>query len=72
MADGDVVLDQNFEIDAEEGTRIQLFAVEDSTEPGGYHYRFQYYEPGEGEEILRYDNAHGSDVGHTIAMKATR
>ena len=36
MADGDVVLDRNFEFDAEEGTRIELFAVEDATEPGGY------------------------------------
>jgi len=63
MADGDVVLDRNFEFDAEEGTRIELFAVEDATEPGGYHYRFQYYAPTGGEELLRYDNPHDSDVG---------
>jgi hypothetical protein len=25
--------------------------------------RFQYYTPDTGEEILRYDNAHGSAVG---------
>lgn len=63
MADGDVVLNRDIEIDAEEGTRVQLFAVEDSSYPGGYYYRFQYYSPGEREEILRYDNAHHSDVG---------
>lgn len=63
MADGDVVLDRNIEIDAEDGTRAEIFAVEDSTYPGGYYYRFQYYTPNEGEEILRYDNAHDSDVG---------
>lgn len=63
MADGDVVLDRNIEIDAEEGTRVQLFAVEDASKPGGYHYRFQYYVPEDGEQILRYDNAHDSDVG---------
>ena len=61
--DGTVVLDRNFEIDATEGTRVQLFAVKDSTSPGGYHYRFQYYKPETGEEILRYDNAHDSDIG---------
>lgn len=63
MADGDVVLDRNFEVDGEEGTRVELFAVEDSTSPGGYYYRFQYYGPEEDEEILRYDNAHDADVG---------
>jgi hypothetical protein len=63
MADGDVVLDRNFEIDAEDGARVELFAVENSTAPGGYHYRFQYYAPGESKTILRYDNAHDSDVG---------
>ena len=63
MADGDVVLNRNFEVDAEEGTRVELFAVESSTSPGGYHYRFQYYSPHDGEQILRYDNAHDSDVG---------
>ena len=63
MADGDVVLDRNVEVDAEDGTRVQLFAVEDASYPGGYYYRFQYYAPGEGEEILRYDNAHDAEVG---------
>jgi len=62
MADGDVVLDRNFEVDADEGTRVQLFAVESSSYPGGYHYRFQYYGPDDGQQILRYDNAHDSDV----------
>ena len=61
--DGTVVLDRNFEIDATEGTRVQLFAVRDSTSPGGYHYRFQYYTPEDKETILRYDNAHDSDIG---------
>lgn len=63
MADGDVVLDRNFEVDAAEGTRVELFAVEISSYPGGYYYRFQYYAPEEGEKILRYDDAHDSDVG---------
>lgn len=63
MADGDVVLNRDIEIDAEDGTRVQLIAVEDSSYPGGYYYRFQYYSPDEREEILRYDNAHDSDVG---------
>ena len=63
MADGDVVLDRHFEVDAEEGTEVKLFAVEDSSKPGGFHYRFQYYTPEDGEEILRYDNAHDSDIG---------
>lgn len=63
MADGDVVLQRNFEVDAAEGTRVELFAVEDSLSPGGYYYRFQYYDPAGNEEILRYDNAHDADVG---------
>lgn len=63
MADGDVVLDRNFEIDATAGTRVELFAVEDSSYPGGFFYRFQYYDPEEGETILRYDNAHDAEVG---------
>lgn len=40
-----------------------MFAVEDSSYPGEFFYRFQYYDPEEGEEILRYDNAHDADVG---------
>lgn len=63
MADGDVVLDRNFAVDPEEGTRVELFAVEDSSYAGGVYYRFQYYDPEGGETILRYDNAHDSDVG---------
>lgn len=63
MADGDVVLDRNFELDAGTGTRVEVFAVEDSSSPGGYHYRFQYYDPAESEQILRYDNAHDADIG---------
>jgi hypothetical protein len=63
MVDGDVVLDRNFEVSAEEGTRVELFAVESSRYPGGYYYRFQYYAPGESKAILRYDNAHDADVG---------
>jgi hypothetical protein len=63
MADGDVVLNRSFEADAEAGTRVELFAVESSSSPDGYYYRFQYYAPVEGEQILRYDNAHDSDVG---------
>ena len=70
--DGTVVLDRNFEIDAAEGTRVQLFAVKDSTSPGGYHYRFQYYEPETGEEILRYDNAHDSDIGSHHRHRAAK
>jgi hypothetical protein len=71
MADGDVVLDRNFEVDTAEGTRVELFAVESSSAPGGYYYRFQYYDPDAGETILRYDKAHDSDVGphhrHSLA-----
>jgi len=63
MVDGDVVLDRDFEVDADEGTRVELFAVESSASPGGYYYRFQYYAPEESETILRYDNAHESDIG---------
>lgn len=63
MVDGDVVLDQNLEVDADTGTRVQLFAVEDSSYPGGYFYRFQHYSPDESLEILRYDNAHDSIIG---------
>jgi hypothetical protein len=63
MAEGDVLLDRNFEVDAAEGTRVELFAVESESAPGGVHYRFQYYHPERGEQILRYDNAHDADVG---------
>lgn len=63
MADGDVVIERNFEFDAVVGRRVELFAAEDSTAPGGYAYRFQYYDPDNEEAILRYDNAHDSTVG---------
>lgn len=63
MADGDVVIDEDGEVNDETGTRFEMFAIEDSSSPGGCHYRFQYYNPGDGEQILRYDNAHDSDVG---------
>lgn len=59
MADGDVVLDRSFTVDDEARTRVELFAVESSTSPGGYYYRFQYSDLEEGETLLRYDNAHG-------------
>lgn len=60
--DGTVVLDKNFEVDATEGTHVQLFAMRDSISPGGYHCKFQYYAPEDTETILRYDNAHDSDI----------
>jgi hypothetical protein len=63
MVDGAVVIERNFEFDGDAGTRVELFAVEDSTAPDGYAYRFQYYNPGDNEAILRYDNAHDSAVG---------
>lgn len=63
VADGDVALDRNFEVDAATGSRVELFAVESSSSPGGFVYGFQYSDPEEGERILRYDNAHDSDVG---------
>ncbi|MFC7042546.1 toxin-antitoxin system TumE family protein [Halonotius sp. GCM10025705] len=63
MADGDVVIERNFEVDTVAGTRVELFAVEDSTAPGGYAYRFQYDDPDDETAILRYDNAHDSTVG---------
>jgi hypothetical protein len=61
--DGTVVLDKNFEIDATEGTHVQLFAVRDSISPGGYHCKFQYHAPGDTETIFRYHNAHDFDIG---------
>lgn len=72
MADGDVVLNRNVEIDSEDGTRVQLFAVEDSSYPGGYSYRFQYYAPDKNEEILRYDNAHDSESVPITVTRVTR
>jgi hypothetical protein len=61
--DGTVALDKDFEIDATEGTHVQLFALRDSISPGGYHRKFQYHAPEDTETILRYHNAHDSDIG---------
>lgn len=58
MADGDVVVDADFSVEEPLGTRVKLFACEDSTRPGGYKYSFQHYDPETGETLLRYDNAH--------------
>jgi hypothetical protein len=67
MADGDVVFDRRAPIDASAGEYIDIFAVEDSSYPGGYFYRFQYY-AADGEEILRYDASrtprHGAGCHH--------
>ena len=50
-----------------DGTRLDLYAVENSEYPGGYSYRFAYFDPDEGN-ILRYDNSrtprHGVGVHH--------
>lgn len=51
MADGDVLLNRNFEGDAEAGTRVELFAVERSSSRGKYYDWFQYYAPEEEEQI---------------------
>lgn len=58
MADGDVVLDVAFDVEEPPGTRVSLFACEDSTRPGGHKYSFQHYDPDSGATLLRYDNAH--------------
>ena len=58
MADGDVIIDSEFEIDDPAGRRIELFACEDTTRPGDIKYRFQCHDPDTGETILRYDNSH--------------
>lgn len=58
MADGDVVLDRAFDVEKPPGSRVTLFACEDSDRPGGYKYSFQHFDPETGETILRYDNAH--------------
>jgi YHS domain-containing protein len=56
MADGDVVLNERFDIDPIDGTEVVLSAAESSSHPGGYSYGFQYFQPEENDEILRYDN----------------
>lgn len=58
MADGDVILDFEFEADEPPGSRVKMFVCEDSTRPGGFKYRFQHYHPQKGETLLRYDNSH--------------
>jgi hypothetical protein len=64
MADGDVHVDEAFTF--ADGTRVRLFAVESTDYPGGFNYRFQYYDPNTGEEFLRYDNSQIPlhDAGH--------
>lgn len=68
MADGDVVLDRRFDVDPIEGTEVVLLAIESSAHPGGYSYGFQYFQPEENDEILRYDNSkvpqHGAGYHH--------
>lgn len=58
MADGDVLIDIQFETDDPPGYRIKLFACEDSAKPNGTKYRFQCYDPTTGKTIVRYDNSH--------------
>lgn len=62
MADGDVLIDSEFEVDGSSRRRIRLFACEDSSRPGDLKYRFQCYDPDTGETVLRYDNAHDHPV----------
>ncbi|GGN23624.1 toxin-antitoxin system TumE family protein [Halarchaeum nitratireducens] len=64
MAEGDVHVDED--IILADGTRIRLFAVESTDYPGGYNYRFQYYDPETGDEFLRYDSSQIPlhDAGH--------
>lgn len=48
-----------------DGTRIELFAIENPAYPGGINYRFAYFDPEAGENILRYDNSRAPrhDIG---------
>lgn len=66
MADGDVWLDDEYEF--QDGTRVVLYAVENGAYPGGVNYRFAYFDPGTGRNVLRYDNSrtprHGVGVHH--------
>lgn len=55
MADGDVRLDDEYEFP--DGTRVVLYAVENSEYPGGVSYRFAYFDPETGRNLLRYDNS---------------
>jgi hypothetical protein len=49
------------------GTRLDLYARVNSEYPGGYTYRFAYFDPENGN-ILRYDNSrvsrHDAGVHH--------
>ena len=66
MANGDIRLDDEFEFS--DGTRVTMFAVENSEYPGGVSYRLAFFDPAMGENILRYDNSqvprHGAGVHH--------
>ena len=71
MADGDVKLDHEFAVRPGGETRVDLFAVEDGSYPGGYYYHFQYYNRPREAELLRYDNtsdAHGVGNHHRHAF----
>ncbi|MFB6228197.1 MAG: DUF6516 family protein [Halobacteriales archaeon] len=73
MADGDVTVDQEFAVRPAGERRVDLFAVEDSSYPGGYYYHFQYYNRPRREALLRYDNtsdAHGVGDHHRHACGA--
>lgn len=60
MADGDVILDDDWTEDEVLGTRCAVEVVESSDHPPGYRYRFQLYQP-DGGTLLRYDNFHERD-----------
>lgn len=47
-----------------DGSRIVLYARKEPGYPGEVYYRMQYYDTETGSTLLRYDNAHDSDVGH--------
>ena len=68
MADGEVKLDREFAVRPGGETRVDLFAVEDSSYRGGYYY---YYNRPSEEGLLRYDNtsdAHGVGDHHRHAF----
>jgi hypothetical protein len=51
-----------------DGTRLELFAIENPDYPEGVNYRFAYFDPEAGENTLRYDNTqvprHDTGVHH--------
>ena len=47
-----------------DGSRMVIYARREPDCPGNVYYRMQYYDMETGETLLRYDNAHDSDVGH--------